>query len=185
MSDQEASSLALHESLKSRFQPASVGLFLATLTILFGQFLGIVFGLNEAAIKDRLQVSAAAVKTDVYHDNDNFIQTVLLKSWTYIHRAHLHAGAMGTNALALILAVGLLGNSRRTLFAIGLALGGGGLGYSVFWMWAGFLAPALGGTGAAKEALAWLAIPSSGSFVLGTIASLYVLVRAFFKRSSP
>ena len=34
---------------------------------------------------------------------------------------------------------------------LSLALGIGGLGYSVFWMWAGCIAPGMGFTGAAKE----------------------------------
>jgi len=72
----------------------------------------------------------------------------------------------------------VLGTSRRVTAAIGVALGAGGLGYSIFWMWAGFRAPALGSTGAAKESLKWLAMPSSGAFVLATIAVLVVLIAA-------
>lgn len=52
--------------------------------------------------------------------------------------------------------------------SISLALGAGGLGYAVYWLWAGFRAPGLGGTGAAKESLKWLATPSSGLVVVGT-----------------
>jgi multisubunit Na+/H+ antiporter MnhB subunit len=59
---------------------------------------------------------------------------------------------------------------------VSLALGAGGLGYSIFWMWAGFRAPGLGSTGAAKESLKWLAMPSSGGFVLATIAVLIALL---------
>ncbi len=64
----------------------------------------------------------------------------------------------------------MLGTSAGRARAIGLGLGAGGLGYSVFWLWAGFRAPALGSTGAAKESLKWLAIPSSGLFVAATVA---------------
>jgi multisubunit Na+/H+ antiporter MnhB subunit len=52
----------------------------------------------------------------------------------------------------------------------------GGLGYSLFWMWAGFRAPGLGGTAAAKESLKWLAMPTSGAFVLATAAVLVLVV---------
>jgi hypothetical protein len=52
-------------------------------------------------------------------------------------------------------------------------------------MWAGFRAPALGGTSAAKESLAWLAIPSSGLFVLATVAVLVLLGLTALFRSSP
>jgi hypothetical protein len=184
MPTDEISGTTFSESLKSLLRPASVGLVLATLTILFGQFLGIVFGLNEDAIKDRMEASAVEVRETVYHNDDAAIKAVLSKSWSYMKRAHLHAGAMGTTALAIIVLLGLLGVSKRFLGVISLALGGGGLGYSIFWMWAGFRAPALGSTGAAKESLRLLAMPSSGAFVLATVAALVFLVLAFRESSS-
>jgi hypothetical protein len=163
-------------SLTASLRTASLGLALAVLTILFGQGLGIVFGLNEDAIKSRLKSSASEVRDTVYKGDDAAIKAVLDKSWVYMQRAHLHAGGMGTTALALTVLVGLLGASRRWTMAVGLGLGAGGLGYSVFWMWAGFRAPALGSTGLAKESLKWLAMPSSGAFVLATVVVLVVLV---------
>jgi len=164
--------------LTSHLRAASAGLVLAVLTLLFGQGMGIVFGLNEDAIKSRLKASAAEVRDTVYKADDAAIKAVLDKSWTYMQRAHLHAGGLGTTALSLIVLLCLLGTSRRVTAAIGVALGAGGLGYSVFWMWAGFRAPALGSTGAAKESLKWLAMPSSSAFVLATIAVLVALVAA-------
>ncbi|MBT9582339.1 hypothetical protein IV102_03250 [bacterium] len=165
-----------HQDTLSALRPAAVGLALAILTVLFGQLLGIVFGLNEEAIRGRLQASAAQVRDTVYHGDEAAIKTVQEKSWTYMKRAHLHAGSMGTTAIALSVLVSLVGLSRMATTAISLGLGAGGLGYSVFWMWAGFLAPHLGGTGAAKESLRWLAIPSSGAFVLATTAALVGLL---------
>jgi hypothetical protein len=170
----------LHNSL-SALRPAAVGLALALLTILFGQVLGIVFGLNEEAIKGRLQASANQVRDTVYQGDEAAIKSVQDKSWTYMKRAHLHAGSMGTTAVALITLVSLLGFSRATSAAVSLGLGAGGLGYSVFWMWAGFLAPGLGGTGAAKESLRWLAMPSSGAYVVATLATLVLLLVALFR----
>ena len=154
----------------------SVGLLLAVLTILFGQGMGIVFGLNEATIKNRLKASAVEVRDTVYKGDDVTGKAVQDKAWIYMQRAHLHAGAMGATALGLIILVGLLGTSPRVAAMISIALGAGGLGYSVFWMWAGFRAPALGSTGAAKESLNWLAMPSSGAFVLATITVVFLLV---------
>jgi hypothetical protein len=164
------------ESLASSLRAASVGLVMAVLTILFGQGMGIVFGLNEDATKSRLKASAAEARDTVYKADDAAIKAVLDKSWVYMQRAHLHAGGMGTTAMGLIVLVSLLGASRRVTVAVGVGLGAGGFGYSIFWMWAGFRAPALGSTGAAKESLKWLAMPSSGAFVLATIAVLVLLV---------
>ena len=167
-----------------RSRATSIGLLLAVLTILLGQGMGIVFGLNEAAIKGRLKASAAEVRDTIYKGDDNAARAVQDKAWTYMLRAHLHAGAMGGTALGLIILVGLLGTSSRAAAIISVALGAGGLGYSVFWMWAGFRAPALGGTSPAKESLRWLAMPSSGIFVLATIAVVVLLVATVLTKKS-
>lgn len=163
-------------SLNQSLSTGTLPLVLAVFTILFGQGMGIVFGLNEDAIKSRLSASAAEVRETVYKSDDDAIKAVLDKSWVYMQRAHLHAGGMGTTALVLILLLGLLGASQRVTVAIGVGLGAGGFGYSIYWMWAGFRAPALGSTGAAKESLKWLAMPSSGAFVVATVAVLVLLI---------
>jgi len=167
-----------------RSRTLSIGLLLAVLTILFGQGMGIVFGLNEAAIKNHLKTSSAEVRDTVYKGDDAASKVVQDKAWTYMLRAHLHAGAMGGTAVGLIILLGLLGTSSRVAAVISVALGGGSLGYSVFWMWAGFRAPALGGTAAAKESLRWLAMPSAGGFVLATVMVIFLLIAAVVTRKS-
>lgn len=172
-------------ALTHTLRAASLGLALSVLTLLFGQGMGIVFGLNEDAIKDSLSASASEVRETVYKSDDDAMKAVLSKSWTYMKRAHLHAGGMGTTAVALIVVLCLLGVSSRASAAISIALGAGGLGYSVFWMWAGFRAPGLGSTGAAKESLSWLAMPSSGAFVLATVAVLVLIIVSMIQRRQP
>lgn len=174
----------ISESLISNLRAASLGLVLAVLTVLYGQGMGIVFGLNEDLIKGRLKASAAEVQATVYKGNDAAIKPVLDKSWSYMQRAHLHAGGMGTTALALIVLLSLLGTSRLVTAAISFGLGAGGFGYSVFWMLAGFRAPALGSTGITKESLKWLAMPSSGAFVFATVAVLVLLIVTLAQRRS-
>jgi len=164
---------------------ALAGLILSLLTIMYGQGMGIFFGVNEDAIKQQLKSSAMEVRETVYKGNDAAMKTVLDNSWNYMKRAHLHAGGMGTTAFALLIALGLLGASRRVTLILGLALGGGGLGYSLYWMFAGFRAPGLGSTGAAKESLKWLAMPTSGMFVLATLTVLVLLVIALRSKPAP
>ena len=160
-------------------RPVLPGLFLATLTLIFGFGLGVVFGLNEDAIKSRLSASSAAAPVAVYQRDQAAEKAVLEKSWVYMQRAHLHAGSLGAIAVALTILVVLLRTGPSLARAISLGLGAGGLGYSVFWLWAGFRAPALGSTGAAKESLAWLAIPSSGLVVAATAAVAVLVLLAF------
>ena len=162
-------------------RPILPGLILAVLTLLLGFGLGVVFGLNEDAIKDRLTASAASAPASAYQGDEAKIKAVLDKSWVYMQRSHLHAGALGAVAVALSLVLLLLGTPPVQARVISTSLGAGSLGYSGFWLWAGFRAPGLGGTGAAKESLSWLAIPSSGLVVAGTFGVLMLLALALWR----
>lgn len=159
-------------------QAALPGLVLAVCTVLFGFAMGGIFGLNEDLIKDRFAASAAAVTATVYRGDAAAAEPVIAKSWDYMQRAHLHGGAIGTAAIGMIVVLLLIGTAPRTIRILGLALGAGALGYSVFWMWAGFIAPGLGSTGAAKESLRWLAMPSAGAVMLATAAVAFLCIRA-------
>lgn len=55
---------------------------------------------------------------------------------------------------------------------VGVALRVGGLAYSAYRMWAGYRAPALGSTSAAKASLEWLAVPSVALVLLGLVGVL-------------
>ncbi|MBI4621619.1 MAG: hypothetical protein HY736_00165 [Verrucomicrobia bacterium] len=177
--------ICVPESLARSLRAASVGLIFAVLTIFFGQGMGLVFGANEDAIKGRLNASAASVRSTIYQSDDTAMKAVLDKSWVYMQRAHLHAGGMGTTAFGFIVFVCLLGVSPRVTAALSAGLGAGGFGYSVYWMWAGFRAPALGGTAAAKESLEWLAVSSSGAFVLATLGVIVLLIVVVIPRRPP
>lgn len=170
-------------SLVARFdiRPVLLGLLLGVTTLLFGFGLGAVFGLNEEAIKAKLTNDGTAVLATVYEGDEARIRSVVNGSFTYLQRAHLHAGGLGAVAVALSLVLVLLGTSATVARVVSGALGFGAFGYSTFWMWAGFRAPGLGSTGAAKESLAWYAIPSSGLVIVGTTAVLVLLAMALFK----
>jgi hypothetical protein len=99
------------------------------------------------------------------------------KSWSYLKRTHLHGGAIGTAALAAIAFLGLIGGVGTLERISSLAFGGGALLYAVFWLIAGFMAPGLGSTTEAKEALSFLAIPGAGLCLLGIAGTLLSTVR--------
>lgn len=169
----------------SALRPALPGMLFAVLTLLFGFGLGIVFGYNEDAIKSQWKASATAVRDTTYRGDDAAIKNVLDRSWVYMQRAHLHAGGLGSASVGLILLVVALGVSPAVTRGVSLALGVGSLGYSLYWMLAAFRAPGLGGTGAAKESLKWLAMPSSALVVLATLAVAGLIGSALLQRQSP
>lgn len=67
---------APEESVSYSLRTFAPGLALAVLTVLFGQLLGVVFGLNEEAIQSRLHSSAVAVGDSIYHSDEAAMKKV-------------------------------------------------------------------------------------------------------------
>ncbi len=158
----------------------AAGLCLALLSILFGFGLGMAFGANEDAIKASLAERGAAALDSAYEGDVAAKDKVVKKSWSYLKRAHMHGGAIGTAALGAILALILLTPLGRVAKASALAFGAGAVLYSLFWLFAGFTAPGMGSTGAAKESLSFIAIPGAGLCVLGLLGTIFSVVKASF-----
>jgi hypothetical protein len=160
------------------------GVVLSLLSILFGFALGGAFGAFESSFKSGLADSAREVRESVYRGDDAQIESVLAKSWSYYKRAHMHGAGIGNSALLLVLLLAALRRpSALVRRVVSLGLGVGAVGYPLFWLWAGRLAPSLGGTGAAKDALEWLAVPSAGLLLLGLLAvSALAVIELFSAR---
>lgn len=165
--------------MKPELHPVRIGLLLSLISILLGFLLGGAFGLNEDGLKDSLKESAAAVRETVYKGDDEAVKKTLDKSWAYLKRSHLHLGAIGTAALVQSLLLAFLGVPAWFKQTASILLGAGSIGYGLFWLFAGLRAPGLGGTGAAKESLAWLGQPTAGLIIVGTLMALYALVAGF------
>ncbi len=160
------------------------GLLLSLLSILFGFGFGGVFGIMEDSLKDDLARRAEQVRDSVYEGDDAKMKAVTDKSWSYYKRSHLHAGAIGSVALGVAILLAFCGRTPcviRSLLSAGLGIGA--LGYSIFWLLAGMRAPGLGSTGAAKESLEWLAMPTSGLCLLGVIGAIVIVAVETLGRS--
>jgi len=163
-----------------RLRPLAPGILLALAAIAFGFTLGGAFGVAEDLMKGYLEDSARAVLEDTYNGDTDAATAVVRKSWTYFKRSHLHANALGTSALAASLLLALLGPPSRLARISGLLFGLGALVYGVFWLFAGLIAPGLGSTSVARDALIWLAVPGSGMCTLGLAGTaICLLVRVF------
>lgn len=153
-----------------------IGTVLSLLTLLYGFGLGAAFGIAEDGIKGSLKTSAQ-VNEAVYNGDKAGMSKVTDKAWAYFKRAHLHAAGMGAASLVMIVFLSLIKQRNAVAGMITAAgLGAGAMGYSVFWMLAGMKAPVLGSTGLAKQSLSWLALPSVGMFISGTIAVIAIFV---------
>ncbi len=138
------------------------------------------FGAAEETIKGRRDRCGTAVLATVYAGDVEKKDAVVGRAWSYLQRAHLHGGAIGTAALASILALALVCRAGMLASISALAFGLGALIYPLFWLMAAFRAPEMGGTGPAKESLQWLAVPSAGLAILGALGTLLAVVQAGF-----
>lgn len=84
--------------------------------------------------------------------------------------------------LAAILLETLLPGSDGSKRLASLMLGVSAFGYSTFWLLAARRTPVPGSPGAAEESLGWLAIPSTGSLVIGLLLVIWMVVRSFGSR---
>ena len=143
--------------------------------------LGGIFGAAEDSLKEMLNQRATIVLADVYKGDIEKKDAVVKKSWEYFKRAHLHAGAIGTAALAAILSLIVLGEIGVVSMFAGLIFSLGAFIYSLFWLLAGLAAPSLGSTAAAKDSLEVMAISGAGMCILGAVLTILRVVARLLK----
>jgi hypothetical protein len=171
------------ESWLQRLSEVRVGILFALLAAVYGFGLGAAFGAFEDGMKAHLKAQAESVLDTKYGGDEAAMKAVTEKCWTYFKRAHLHANGLSASSLAMILLLASLPVPRTLKALTAAALGVGALGYAMFWMFAALKAPALGGTGAAKESLEWLAVPASGLCILGLLVVLGSAVRTLWVKA--
>lgn len=164
-------------SLTPNLKPLGPGVLLAVSAIAFGFLMGGAFGAAESQLKGHLRSEGDAVLDSVYKGDTAKRDAVVSKSWIYMKRAHLHGGAIGAAALASITFLGMLGAPGKLERVTAWSFGAGSILYALFWLAAGLTAPGLGGTGAAKEALQFMAIPGAGLCLVGVGGTFGCVVR--------
>ena len=166
--------------MEEKMRSVKWGILLAVLTILFGFFLGAVMGGAEEAIKEYWQTLAQPGLSTIYQNDPQKITVVINQAWKMLQRAHMHAAAIGTASLILML---VLANIRAKAIykQVGsLLLGLGGLGYSMSWFLVAFRVPVIGNIHATKDAIHLLAAPSIGMLLLGTAMVLFLGLNTVF-----
>lgn len=158
------------------------GLVPALLAILLGFCLGGAFGAFEDPIQGWLRHQGEPLLATVYKGNLQTLDQTVERAWHYLLRAHMHGGGIGSASLGLCLLLAFLPGSKPLRAGLAAALGIGALGYSAYWLLAGLRAPVLGGTGPAKESLAWLAFPSAGLLLIGVAMTLGLTLATLWRR---
>jgi hypothetical protein len=128
-------------------RPLRLGLSLSMLILLFGIGMGILFGINEDAVKDYIADGVAAHQS--VHDEKS-----TSKIWRYAQRSHFHATGVGAFALAMILLAGASNLTRKLKFSASTLVGIGSF-YSLAWLSMFLLAPGIGRDAAHHSFLTW------------------------------
>ena len=155
-------------------------MLVAIVAILYGGMMGLSFGCCEETIKKTLNISAQEAMTAKYDGDQAKVDEIAKKSWTYMKRAHLHSQTMGVISIAFSLLVAWLAYPAKAQLAISLLSGFGSLGYGLFWMLAGYRAPGMGSTGAAKESVGLIAQASGGAFFVSGLLLFSILIYRLF-----
>lgn len=163
-----------------QFTHIKYGILLAMAAILFGGLMGLSFGCCEDDVKGYLNGQADSVFEDKYGGVKADKDKVVKKAWVYMKRAHLHSQTMGVIAIAFSLLVAWLKFPSKIQLGVSLLSGFGSLGYGVFWLMAASLAPAMGGTHAAKEAVGLIAQVSGASFFVSGVTVFAILAYKMF-----
>jgi hypothetical protein len=158
------------------FSHIKYGIILAMIAILFGGSLGLSFGCCEHSLKDYLKNEAASVLETKYKGDQAKADKVSKKSWVYFKRAHFHSQTMGVITIVFAFIVAGLKLAPKIQMGVSILSGFGSLGYGIFWLMAGALAPSMGSTGVAKEAVGLIAQVSGASFFLSGVAVLGFVV---------
>ena len=95
-------------------------------------------------------------------------------------RAHFHSQTMGVISIAFSLLVAWLAYPIKAQLAISLLSGFGSLGYGLFWMLSGYMAPGMGSTAAAKESVGLIAQASGGAFFVSGLLLFSILIYRIF-----
>ncbi len=166
------------------FSHIKYGVLVAMIAILFGGSLGLSFGCCEDNIKDILKSGSEKALSGVYKGDQAKADKVVKKSWIYMKRAHLHSQTMGVISIAFSLLVAWLSFPARAQLGVSLLSGLGSLGYGIFWLLAGFLAPGMGSTGAAQESVALIAQVSGAAFFAAGVTLFGLIVYKMFIKSA-
>ena len=166
------------------FTHIKYGILVAIIAILYGGLMGLSFGCCEEDIKRTLNSSAQEAMAGKYEGDQAKADKVVKKSWVYMKRAHLHSQTMGVISIAFSLLVAWLSFPARAQLGISLLSGLGSLGYGVFWMLSGFLAPGMGSTSAAKESVGLIAQASGGAFFVAGLSLFGLLAYRMFGKTA-
>ena len=163
-------------NLTANIGPVRPGLYLSLLTLLFGIFMGVSFGVNEDAFKNQIKSGIAAHQE--LHDAKSEH-----KIWRYAQRAHFHATGIGAMTMGLILLLALTSMKPCFKRATSVLIGLGGA-YPLAWYSMYQLAPSMG-RHAAHESLAThlFTYIGVGGLLLGLLALIGHLLFGLFSEA--
>ena len=152
---------------------------IASLTLIGGVFISILFGANEDYFKDKIN-EGLKKNEKVNQIQDPIEKAAVLKSeadknWRYYQRFHFHATGIGAMIMGVLLFISFLSAPERIKAISSFAVSIGGFLYPFVWLFAAIYGPEMGRE-AAKETFAVFGY-MGGLFLVGLVLTLYMALK--------
>ncbi|MBT4790413.1 MAG: hypothetical protein HON90_02485 [Halobacteriovoraceae bacterium] len=152
---------------------------LATLTMVGGIFIAILFGVNESYFKNKISQDLQKNQKISQMADDSLREKKLKaeasKNWRYYQRFHFHATAIGSMAMVILLLLQFVQAPLKLVTVTSFMISVGGFLYPFVWLFAAIYGPEMG-RHEAKESFAFFAY-GGGVFLIGLLLTTYQIIR--------
>jgi hypothetical protein len=158
---------------------SKIPFILATLTMIGGVVIAIMFGVNESYFKNK-------IKTDLNKNQKIMaitdqiqkkikLKTEASKNWRYYQRFHFHSSAIGTMVMVVLILLNFSSAPIKLINLTSWLVSVGGFLYPFVWLFAAIYGPEMG-RHEAKESFSIFGY-SGGLFLVGLVILLYTLIK--------
>lgn len=164
-----------------------VPFILATLSLVGGIFISILFGVNESYFKKNIAAGLQQNQKIMSMTDTNAQKAKLskeaAKNWRYYQRFHFHSTAIGSMTFAILIFLSFVAAPEKLIILTSYLTGVGGFLYPYVWLFAGIYGPSMG-RHEAKEAFAPFAY-GGGMYLVGLLMLLFIVIKYPIKFNGP
>jgi hypothetical protein len=158
---------------------SQIPFIIATLTMIGGIFIAILFGVNESyfknKIKDGLKKNQKIMSITDTSKKIEKLRTEASKNWRYYQRFHFHSSAIGSMVMVILILLNFSSAPAKLISLTSWSTSIGGFLYPFVWLFAGIYGPIMG-RHEAKEAFAIFGY-AGGLFLVGLVLLIFILIK--------
>jgi len=152
---------------------------LATLSMVGGIFIAILFGVNEEMFLNKIEkdLNQNPKIMQILDETKRAekISSEKDKNWRYYQRFHFHATAIGSMSIAILLLLNFMAAPTKLITLNSWLIGLGGFLYPIVWLMAALYGPIMG-RHEAKEAFKIFAF-GGGAYLVGLVLLVFLIIK--------